>query len=116
MKIKEIKDVLGLKLICGEEEMEREVKVGYCGDLLSDVMANAPDESIWITIQTHQNIVAVAVLKSMRGIIIAGNHQPDEDTIKKAEAEKLPIFVSPMTSFEIAGRLYESGIGKGEGV
>ncbi|RLB10977.1 MAG: serine kinase [Deltaproteobacteria bacterium] len=112
MKVKEIKEILGLELAGGEKGIENEIKDGYCGDLLSDVMANAPEGCIWITIQTHQNIVAVAILREMAGIIITGDHSPDEDTKKKADEEGVPILLSSMTSFEISGRIFELGIGK----
>ena len=116
MKTEEIIEPLKLRLIAGKGGVGREVKSGYCGDLLSDVMANAPDGSIWITIQTHQNIVAVAVLRDMAGIIISADNEPDEETKKRAEAENIPILASSMTSFEIAGLLYELGIGKRENI
>jgi len=112
MKVKEIKEMLNLELASGEKGIENEIKGGYCGDLLSDVMANAPEGCIWITIQTHQNIVAVATLREMAGIIITGGRYPDEDTKKKADEEGIPILASSMTSFEVSGRIYELGIGK----
>ena len=116
MKIEEKIEPLKLRLIAGKGGMGRKVKSGYCGDLLSDVMANAPDGSIWVTIQTHQNIVAVAVLRDMAGIIISADNEPDEETKNRAEAENIPILASSMTSFEIAGLLYEMGIGKRENI
>jgi len=112
IKIKDIKDLLGIQIISGEKGINREVKGAYCGDLLSDVIANAPVGCVWITIQTHQNIVAVAVLREMAGIIIADNHEPDNEAKNNADKESIPILTSSMTSFEIAGRLYEFGIGK----
>ena len=112
MNVAKIKDMLGLNLVGGEKGLEKEIKGGYCGDLLSNVMANAEEGCIWITVQTHQNIVAVAVLKNIAGIIITGNNMPEENTKKRADEEGIPLFVTDMNSFEIAGRLYEAGIGK----
>lgn len=98
---------LNLEVITGHQHLNRKVKGAYCGDLLSDVMANSKEGYIWITVQTHQNIVAVSVLKEHAGIIISGNRRPDPESIEKAEKEGIPLLVSPQFSFQICGRLFE---------
>jgi len=95
-----------LKIACGEDRLEQEVKGGYVGDLLSDVIANSTQGNIWITRQSHQNIIAVASLKEHAGIILALGIEPSEDTLKKAAQEGIPVFVTDLPSFEIAGKIY----------
>ena len=111
MKLNEIQSRLQLEIAACGERLDREVTGGYCGDLLSDVMANAQKGSVWLTIQGHQNVVAVAVLREIAAIILANGRQPDEDTVKKAEEENIPILVSPLSSFQLTGKLFEVGIG-----
>ncbi|MEO0182182.1 MAG: DRTGG domain-containing protein [candidate division WOR-3 bacterium] len=106
MKLTEIIKELNLKVLCAEENLERVVSDGYVSDMLSDVMENAKKNNIWITLQTHPNIVAVAVLKEIAGIIIPAGRKPELETIKKAEQEKIPIMTTELSGFEIAGRLY----------
>jgi serine kinase of HPr protein (carbohydrate metabolism regulator) len=115
VKVKELQELFGLELVAGEGSIDNEVTSGYCGDLLSDVMANAPAGSVWLTIQSHQNIVAVAVLREMAAIILVNNHFPDEETKAKADEEGIPILLSPLPGYELVGRLYEAGIGKSMG-
>jgi predicted transcriptional regulator len=68
-----------------------------------------------VTIQTHPNIVAVAAMKELAGIILAGGREPDSDTLQKAEEEEMPILVSSLFTFELVGKLYQKGIsGTGE--
>jgi len=110
MNLKEIKEKLNLKLIDDSISHEKEVKYGYCSDMLSDVMANAKINSLWITLQTHQNIVAVAVMKEIVGIIITNNRKPEEETVKKAKYQGIPIFTTNLSSYEICGLLYNLGI------
>ncbi len=78
-------------------------------------MARANEGNIWITLQAHQNIVAVAALLNLAGIVIAGGIEPQEDTLLKAEEEGIPILTTPLSSFEVAGRLYALGIGADDG-
>jgi serine kinase of HPr protein (carbohydrate metabolism regulator) len=110
MKIKDIVKTLGLKVISGEKFLEREVTGGYAGDLLSDALANSKKGNIWVTLQIHQNIIAVASSKELSGIIIVNRRKPEEETLKKAKEEKIPVMISSLLTYEVAGRLYEIGI------
>lgn len=110
MKLKEIVEKLDLNVIACEEKLENEVTGAYASDLLSDVIANSKEGNLWLTLQTHQNIIAVATLKELSGIVIVNNREPDEETVKKAEQEKIPLMTSNLTTFELAGKLYEIGL------
>ncbi len=107
MKLKEIIEKLQLKVLISPENFDLEVTGGYTSDLLSDVIANSKQGNLWITLQTHQNIIAVAKLKDLTGIIIVNNREPDEDTIGKAKEENMPLLCSEEMAFEISGKLYE---------
>ena len=65
MKLNELIDKLDLRVLSPAEDMEREVRGGYTSDLLSDVMGNAEADTVWITLQVHRNVVAVAALKEV---------------------------------------------------
>jgi hypothetical protein len=97
---------LNLKIRSGEDKLKSEVRGGYTGDLLSDVMGNSKEGDIWITRQVHQNIVAVASLKDHVGIILVQGSEPAKDTLEKAIKEGIPILVSDLSAFEVTGRIY----------
>jgi serine kinase of HPr protein (carbohydrate metabolism regulator) len=107
MKLKELIEKLQLKVLAGQNKLDVEVTGGYTSDLLSDVIANSKEGNLWITLQTHQNIIAVAKLKDLPGIIIVNNREPDEDTIQKAKEENMSLLGSEETAFEVSGKLYE---------
>jgi hypothetical protein len=110
MTLGEIAEALKLDIRVCPSEMDREVEGGYVSDLLSDVIAGAKEGDIWITLQLHQNIVAVAFLNNLAGIVIVGGREPDPDTLKKAEEQGVPIMVTSMPAYELAGRIYEMGV------
>ena len=110
MNLIEIVEKLQLTVKTGADLLDKEIKRGYVSDLMSDVMANTNDGDLWITLQIHQNIVAVAVMKSLGGIILINGREPEEDTVQKADAEGLPILLSDMPAFELVGRLFSLGI------
>ncbi len=106
MIVKELIEQLGLEAVAGQQGLEKAVLGGYCGDLLSDVMGKAPEGCAWLTVQGHQNIVAVAVLRDMAAIIITNGHLPDDETKQKADQEGIPVLLWPNSTFDLAGRIY----------
>ncbi len=106
MNLKEMQEVLNLKLVTKSTNLDREVRGGYASDLLSWVMAHAKENEVWITIQSHQNIVAVASLLNLAAIIVAENVKIEENTLKKAEEENISIYSSEKSIFELCGILY----------
>lgn len=106
MKLNEIEGALNLKLVTKTTNIDREIRGGYASDLLSWVMAHAKENYVWITIQSHQNIVAVASLLNLTAIIIAEDASIDDNTIKKAEQENIPIYSCDKSIYEICGILY----------
>jgi len=108
MKVSELRDDLGLKVFSGKEGMDRNVSGGYVSDLLSDVMGNSREGQVWITLQTHKNVMAIASLKDLAAVILVKGHQPDEDTLKQSNEEGVPILGTDKPTFEIAGKLYKT--------
>ena len=74
-------------------------------------MADAPRGCVWLTVQGHQNIIAVAVLREMAAIILTGERLPDEETVLRADQEGIPVLLWPGDAYELAGRLYSMGVG-----
>jgi hypothetical protein len=110
MKLTELMKELALTVRSAGKRLDREVKGGYAGDLLSDVMANSKAGDVWVTIQGHPNIVAVATLRDLAGIILANGRQPDAETVQRAEEEGIPLLCTPLPTYEVVGRLYRLGI------
>jgi len=113
MNLAELIERFDLKVYSGRPELARTVGGGYAGDLLSDVIAHGQKDQIWITIQVHPNIIAVAVLKEMAAIVLVNGREPAAETVARAEKERVPILGSSLDAYSFAGRLYGQGnIGK----
>ena len=107
MKISDIVSILGIEVISGQQGLSNEIKGCYVSDLLSDVMGNAREGEVWITLQTHQNIIAVASLKDLAGIILVKGLVPEEDTADRSNASGVPVLSTGLDTFSVAGRMYE---------
>lgn len=110
MKVRDIIEKLDLKIICGEEYIDREVSGAYTCDLLSWVMSHGCKNNIWITVQVHPNVVAVAVLLEFSCIIIPEDIDVEAVSIQKAESEGIPILRSKDNGYEICKKLSNIGI------
>lgn len=106
LNVKEACAVLEAEVFADTQLLEHVVTGAYSSDLLSDVMANAREGNIWLTIQTHPNIIAVASIANLSAVAITGGKKPDEETLNKAKEEKVVILTTRYNSFEAAGRLY----------
>ncbi|MCL2246756.1 MAG: serine kinase, partial [Lentimicrobiaceae bacterium] len=76
MNVRDLVEKANLKILSGEKGMEAEITGGYTCDLLSDVMGHAQEGNVWITLQTHKNVMAIASLKELAAIILVKNLQP----------------------------------------
>ncbi|MBP2662843.1 MAG: hypothetical protein H6Q71_791 [Firmicutes bacterium] len=110
MTIQEIVKALSLKVIAGQSNLDKVVSGGYASDLLSNVMGQANAGNIWVTMQGHQNIVAVALLAGLTAIVIAGGVEPDPEAVRKAETEEIVMLTTTLSAYEVVGRLYQLGI------
>ncbi len=108
VRLSEIVDKLGLKVV--HFAVDCEITGGYVGDLLSIVMRSAKQGNIWMTVQSHVNIIAVATLTGVRAIVLCEGLDYPADTIEKAKEEGISLFLSKETSYKVAGRLYELGV------
>ena len=106
MKVRELVDKLDLKVLSGENGLDREIDGCYVSDLLSDVMGNADAGNVWITLQTHKNVMAVASLKEMACVILVKNLTANEDTLNQSNEEEIPILQTSMETFEVTGKVY----------
>jgi hypothetical protein len=106
--VQELVEAVGLRVI-SPGDMQREVRGGYASDLLSCVMARAKAGTVWLTLQAHPNVVAVASLLDLAAVILTEGVEPDVETAERARENKITLLGSPETTFTVAGRM--SGLG-----
>ena len=110
MTVQELVDALDLEPIhLGDGD--RDITGGYASDLLSCVMAKAQPGHIWVTLQAHPNVVAVASLLDLAAIIITEAVAPDAETVTRARENGSNLLTSQQGTFAVVGRLSAMGIG-----
>lgn len=110
MKVRDVVEKLELKVLAGDAGLQGEVTGGYASDLLSDVIAHSQAGNVWVTLQAHRNVIAVATLKELAAVVLVAGRMPEPDTLAKAREEKVVVLASPLPAFELVGQLYQMGI------
>jgi hypothetical protein len=82
----------------------------YISDLLSDVLAHAEPGMLWLTIQTHRNVVSVAATKDVAVVLFTCGRRPEPEIIAEAEKEGIALLTTRLTTYEAAGKLWEAGL------
>lgn len=106
MKLAETAEKLGLLKVTEKFE-NKEVTGCYIGDLLSHVMGKAGAGNLWITIMNNINIVAVASLCEVSAIVLCEDVDVSDAVARKAADEGVAIFKSPLSAYELAGKVRE---------
>ena len=107
MTVKELVEKMNLTVFCGQENLNNEIKGGYTSDLLSDVMGFAREGQVWITLQTHKNVLAIASLKELAAILLVKGNKPEEDMLEQAIDEGIPVLGTDAQTFETTGMVYQ---------
>lgn len=111
MNLQAIISELKLEVLTHQKDFSTtEPKSAYAADLLSCVMAGAEHHAVWVTLQSHANVVAVASLLELSAIIITEDAKPDQDTIDKANEEGIVLLCTNQSNFYVSGKLWEMGL------
>ena len=110
MTIRELMPLIEAKELTKQADLEKEVLCGYTCDLLSWVMGHGQEGMAWVTVQTHMNVIAVALLSDMACVIMPESIEMEQESLDKADAEGMCVLQSPLTSYEICGRIYAKGV------
>jgi len=112
MTLAEIAKELELEVLTATQDLDQRTPIaGYASDMLSRVMAHAPrDGALWVTLQSHANIVAVAAVLGLSGIVITEGERPDEQTIAKANQMRIPLLATRQRTFGVVGNLWRLGL------
>jgi serine kinase of HPr protein (carbohydrate metabolism regulator) len=110
MNLKALVEALDLRVVCGEEHLERHVSGGYVSDMLSDVLAHGALDCVWVTRQSHRNVIAVASLLGLAAVVLVNCKEPSPELVSKAQAENVVVLFSEVPAFELVGKMYALGI------
>ena len=110
MKVNELLSLIEAENKTPGADLDKDVLCGYTCDLLSWVMGHGQEGMAWVTVQTHMNVIAVAALSDMACVILPENIEMEADSLAKAEEEGICVLQSPLSGYEICGRMHAAGV------
>lgn len=102
MNVKELLDTNSFKVLNIGDNVEREISVPYCCDLLSIAMGRMPANSAWVTVMANINTLAVAALADAACIILAEGSKLDEPALCKAKEQGITVLATELPIFDAA--------------
>ena len=109
MTVEEMVAQLGLQVVTQGQWGQR-VTGGYASDMLSCVMARAKAGNVWVTLQAHPNVVAVASLLNLAAVVVTEGVEPDVETAMRAQENDVTLLRTPRNTFTVVGQLAALGV------
>ena len=110
MTLSEIVRQLDLTILTPLPETAVKITRGYASDLLSDVLGKAEENAIWVTVQSHPNVIAVASLLNLAAVVVVRGISPETATLERARDAGVALLATRLSAFELVGRLYQLGV------
>lgn len=110
MKIKDIKELLGAELVCGEGSLDREVMSACGSDMMSDVLAFVKNQAVLLTGLVNPQVIKTAEMMDMHCIVFVRDKRPTPDMIELAVDADIALLCTSVRMFEACGILYEKGL------
>jgi len=110
MKVAELKELLNAECLTPDVNLDAEISCGYSCDLLSWVLAHGKAGMAWCTVQTHMNVIAVSVLMEMACVILVEGVEIEDNSLKKAIDEEMPVLLTNKTAYEVCVLMGQGGV------
>jgi serine kinase of HPr protein (carbohydrate metabolism regulator) len=110
LTVRDIVSALGLEVAAGADGLDNPITGGYASDLLSCVMAKASAGNVWVTLQSHVNVIAVASLINLSCVIITEGMRPDDEMVERANENRIPTLLTPHSTYRAVSELIRLGV------
>ena len=114
MTVKDAMNVLGARVLVGEEHLDREVRSACGSDMMSDVLAYVKDQSVLLTGLLNAQVVRTAEMMDMLCIVFVRGKRPEAEVIELAREKGIVLLSTQERLFTACGILYTNGLGGGE--
>jgi len=114
MTAKDVRQILGARVLTGEELLEREINSACGADMMSDVLAFSKDHSVLLTGLCNPQVIRTAEMLDIACIIFVRGKKPEPAILEMAKARELIIMETGHRMFSACGMLYQAGLRGGK--
>lgn len=110
MTVADVRNILGARVLVGEERLDQEIRSACGADMMSDVLAFSKDHTLLLTGLCNPQVIRTAELLDIVCIIFVRGKKPDEKTLELARQTGLVVMETGHRMFSACGMLYEAGL------
>lgn len=110
MQLREIKEILQAEVLCGEDQLDREVLSACGSDFMSDVLAYVKNQAVLLTGLVNPQVVRTADMVEIKCIVFVRGKKPSPTIVQLAESRGIMVMTSPRRMYDACGVLYSSGL------
>ena len=110
MKISQIQELLEVEIVCGGDQLDREVSSACGSDMMSDVLAYVKDQAVLLTGLVNPQVVRTAEMMDMVCIVFVRSKIPTQEMISLAQEHEIVLMKTRKRMYEACGKLYASGL------
>ena len=110
MKISKMQELLAAKVLCGEENLSKEVYSAFGCDLMSDVLAYVTDQAVLLTGLVNPQVIRTALMMDMVCIVFVRSKVPNDEMIALAKENGIVMMSTNKTLYTTCGLLYSNGL------
>ena len=111
MKISQIQELLEAEIICGEDQLDKEVASACGSDMMSDVLAYVKDQAVLLTGLVNPQVVRTAEMMDMVCVVFVRSKAPTQEMITLAKEHGMVLLKTRKRMYEACGKLYAAGLG-----
>ncbi len=110
MKLSEVRDILGAKVLTGEELIDNEVNSACGCDLMSDVLAFVKDRALLLTGLMNPQVIRTAEMMDITAIVFVRGKQPEDTLVGMAKMKDMILMSTEYPLYIASGLLYTNGL------
>ena len=110
MYLFEIRDTLQATVLCGEDQLDREVRSACASDFMSDVLAYVKDQGLLLTGMVNPQVVRTADMMDMKCIVFVRGKVPDQSILALAQDRGIVVMTTQLRMYTACGLLFTHGL------
>jgi hypothetical protein len=110
MKLEQIAKILKARVVCGEQNLNREISHVFASDLMSDVLTVNTTNLLLLTGLTNIQTIRTSEMSDVTNIVLVRNKVASEEMISLARENGIVMLECRFSMFKSCGLLYEAGL------
>ena len=110
MKLQQVAELLGARVLSCEELLDTNVDNVFCTDVMADVLAYASSHTVLVTRLLNLSVVRSSVMAEIHCIVFSDSKSPAPELLRLAETHELVVMETEQSMFSATEALLNAGL------